>query len=143
MGQVYFYYLIFMPSTVPGIKRRLYKHVVTEYIRAKRRQFMSGNSHLSFVVNYSRNLANLLQQLRFSLCVKWGVQLFVSHVGALFNNLLHSFCLFLEFSINRIIQFVLLCLWLFSQNEILRFICVADVSIVCHFLKLQNSVPLH
>ena len=51
---------------------------------------MSGNSHLSFVVNYSHNLANLLQQLRFSLCVKWGVQLFVSHVGALFNNLLHS-----------------------------------------------------
>ena len=24
------YYLIFMPSTAPGIKRRLHKHVVTE-----------------------------------------------------------------------------------------------------------------
>lgn len=103
---------------------------------------MPGNSYLSFVANYSCNFANLFQQLQFSLCVELGVQLFVSQVGSLFNNLLHSFCLFLAFHINRIIQYVLLCL-LFSQNEILKFICIADVSIVCYFLKLQNSVPLY
>lgn len=103
---------------------------------------MPGNSYLSFVANYSYNFANLFQQLQFSLCVELGVQLFVSQVGSLFNNLLHSFCLFLAFHINRIIQYVLLCL-LFSQNEILKFICIADVSIVCYFLKLQNSVPLY